>query len=82
MTEFLEVFFHNWNEWKNPQLNFLSQNISLEGNFFKWDGKVTKISHPLFHRIWKNIFFAFDLGLVNRYVYKYLEPIFYLIKSK
>ena len=47
------VFFHEWNEWKNPQFNFLSQNLSLERNFFKWDGKVTKIWHLLFHRIWK-----------------------------
>ena len=45
------VFFH---EWKNPQLNFSSQNLSIERNFFKWDGKVTKIRHLLFHRIWKN----------------------------
>ena len=46
------VFFH---EWKNPQFNFLSQNLSLERNFFKWDGKVTKIWHLLFHRIWKKL---------------------------
>ena len=48
------VFFHEWNEWKNPQFNFSSQNLSIERNFFKWDGKVTKIWHLLFHRIWKN----------------------------
>ena len=47
------VFFHEWNEWKNPQFNFSSQDLSIERNFFKWDGKVTKISHLLFHRIWK-----------------------------
>ena len=41
-------------EWKNPQFNFSSQDISIERNVFKWDGKVTKISHLLFHRIWKN----------------------------
>ena len=51
------VFFHEWNEWKNPQFNFSSQNLSIECNFFKWDGKETKISHPLFHRIRKKIFF-------------------------
>ena len=51
------VFFHEWNEWKNLQFNFSSQNlISIERNFFKWDGKVTKILHLLFHRIWKNYF--------------------------
>ena len=49
------VFFHEWNEWKNPQFNFSSQDLSIEGNFFKWDGKVTKIWHLLFHRIWKKI---------------------------
>ena len=48
------VFFLEWNEWKNPQFNFSSQNLSIERNFFKWDGKETKISHLLFHRIWKN----------------------------
>ena len=38
------VFFLEWNEWKNPQFNFSCQNLSIERNFFKWDGKVTKIS--------------------------------------
>ena len=47
------MFFLEWNEWKNPQFNFSSQNLSIERNFFKWDGKETKISHLLFHRIWK-----------------------------
>ena len=50
------MFFHEWNEWKNPQFNFSSQYLSIERNFFKWDGKVTKISHLLFHRMWKIIF--------------------------
>ena len=27
------VFFHEWNEWKNPQFNFSSQNLSIERNF-------------------------------------------------
>ena len=36
------VFCHEWNEWKNPQFNFSSQNLSIERNFSKWDGKVTK----------------------------------------
>ena len=49
------VFFLEWNEWKNPQFNFLSQNLSIERNFFKWDGKETKILRLLFHRIWKMI---------------------------
>ena len=31
-----------WKEWKNPQFNFLSQNLGLR-NFFKWDGKATTI---------------------------------------
>ena len=29
-----------------------SQDLSIEGNYFKRDGKVTKITHLLFHRIW------------------------------
>ena len=37
------VFFHEWNEWKNPQFNFSSQNLRIERNFFKWDRKLTKI---------------------------------------
>ena len=49
------VFFLLWNEWKNPQFNFSSQNLSIECNFSKWDGKETKLLHLLFHRIWKNI---------------------------
>ena len=37
-------FFLEWNEWKNPQFNFSSQNLStIECNFFKWNGKVSKI---------------------------------------
>ena len=44
---FCGVFF-------NPQYNFSSQNLSIEHNFFKWDGKEAKILHLLFHRIWKN----------------------------
>ena len=51
------VFFQELNECKNLQFNFSSQNFSLERNFFKWDGKVTKIWHLLFHRIWKNNYF-------------------------
>ena len=50
------MFFHEWNEQKKPQFNFSisSQNLSIiECNFFKWDAKVTKIWHLLFHRIWK-----------------------------
>ena len=49
------MFFLEWNEWKNPQFNFSRQNLSIERNFFKWDGKETKISHLLFHRIWKKL---------------------------
>ena len=48
------LFFHERNECKNPQFNFSSQNISIERNFFKGDGKEIKILHLLFHRIWKN----------------------------
>ena len=33
------VFFHEWNEWKNPQFNFSSQNLSIECNFFRWGVK-------------------------------------------
>ena len=51
------VFFLEWNEWKTPQFNFSSQNLSIERNFFKWDGKETKILRLLFHRIWKRFLF-------------------------
>ena len=50
------AFFLNWNEWKNSQFNFSTQDLSIELNFFKWDGNVTKILHLLFHRIWKKTF--------------------------
>ena len=52
------VFFLEWNEWNNLQFNFSSQNLSIERNFFKWDGKETKILHLLFHRIWKILHFT------------------------
>ena len=44
-------FFHEWN---NPHFNLLvTQNLSVECNLFQIrDGKVTKIWHRLFHRIW------------------------------
>ena len=45
---------------KNPQFTFSCQNNCLELNFFKWDGKLTKIwhlpSYLLFHRIRKTSF--------------------------
>ena len=50
------VFFLEWNKLRNPQFNFSSQNLCIKCNFFKWEGKETKILHLLFHRIWKNIF--------------------------
>ena len=45
-------------EWKNPQFNFSSQNLGIEHNFYKWDGKETKILHLLFHWIWKKQLFT------------------------
>ena len=48
-------FFMSETSEKNPQFNFSCQDLSIERNFFKVDGKVTKILHLLFHRIWKNI---------------------------
>ena len=65
------VFFHEWNEWKNLQFNFSSQDLSIERNFFKWDGKVTKILHLLFHRIWKNP--LLNLHLFKLVVHTYLD---------
>ena len=35
--------FYQWYEWKNPEFNFSNQNIITEYNFFKLNGKVTKI---------------------------------------
>ena len=42
---------------KNHNLNFSCQNLSIEDNFFKLDGKVTKIRHLHLHRIWKKFIF-------------------------
>ena len=50
---FVVFFFSSKTTEKNPQFNFSCQNLSLEHNSFKWDGKVTKIWHLIFHRIWK-----------------------------
>ena len=70
------VFFLEWNEWKNPQFNFSSQNLSLERNFFKWDGKVTKIKHLLFHRIWKNSFLNEEIvDYKSKYIYRKLSKV-------
>ena len=46
------VFFHKWNEWKNPQFNCLSWNLSIEHNFqMRW--KSNQDMTLLFHKIWK-----------------------------
>ena len=38
-----QIFFmRETSEWKNPWFNFTSQNLGLECNLFKWDGKETK----------------------------------------
>ena len=60
--------FHEWNKWKNPQFNFPSQDLSKEHNFFKWDGKETKILHLFFHRIWKNIWIPKLLQILKHFV--------------
>ena len=63
------VCFHKWNEWKNPQFNFSSQDLSIERNYFKWDGKVTKILHLLFYRIRKNLLYYFGNAIINNDLY-------------
>ena len=77
------VFFHEWNEWKNLQFNFSSQDLSIERNFFKWDGKVTKILHLLFHRIRKNKFFESYLRkldiLLAFFLYQIEKLIMYIL---
>ena len=52
---FVGFFYEKRTINKNQQFNFLSQNLSLESNYFKWDGKETKIymRRLLFHRIWR-----------------------------
>ena len=62
---FFVVFFHEWNEQKNPQLNISSQNFSMKHNFLKWNGRTTKIWHPLFHRIWKKTYPALGPSTKN-----------------
>ena len=50
------VFFLKW-KIHNSTFPVNIFRLSLEHNFFKWDGKVTKIWHLVFfHRIWKNQF--------------------------
>ena len=63
------MFFHDWNEW--IQFNFWSQNLSIERNFFKWKGKVTKIWHLIFHRIWKKVVFLCSTS--HRYTFSIFE---------
>ena len=51
---FCDVFFHLVKRvTKKRNSTFWVQNLSTEQNFFKWEGKVTKIWHLLFERIWK-----------------------------
>ena len=82
-----------WNEWKNPQFDFLSQNFSIERNFFAWDGKETKILHLLFHRIWKkeftnNLFIFWEKNGQYKYMYrnmcgpflKFVRPIWHQLQ--
>ena len=49
----LWCFFTSEMSEKNPQFNFSRLKNVI---FFKWDAKVTKLSHLLFHRIWKSNF--------------------------
>ena len=42
------VFFLEWNEWKNPQFNFSSQNLSIERNFFQMRWKRNQDITPTF----------------------------------
>ena len=49
------------------QFNFSSQNLRIERNFFKWDGKETKILNLLFHRIWKKILFKLEKLFFENY---------------
>ena len=52
----LWFFFSSERSEKIHNSTFQSQNLSIEHNFFKWDGKETKILHLLhFHRIWKKM---------------------------
>ena len=41
---FCSFYFHDWNERKNPQINFSNQNLSIEST-------LTKIWCLIFHRI-------------------------------
>ena len=63
-------FFSSETTEKNPQFNFSCQDLSLEHNSFKWDGKVTSLAAPspsnsdintvwqwLFHRILEKNYF-------------------------
>ena len=42
------VFFLEWKEWKNPQFNFSSQNLSIERNFFQMRWKRNQEFTPTF----------------------------------
>ena len=42
------VFFLEWNESKNPQFNFSSQNLSIERNFFQMRWKINQDITPTF----------------------------------
>ena len=60
------VFFHEWNEWKNPQFNFSSQNLSIEHNFFQMRCKSKQYMTPTFpKRIWKILLFTFLLPILT-----------------
>ena len=39
------VFYTSETSENNLQFNFSCQNLSIECNFLKWDGKVTKVTY-------------------------------------
>ena len=52
----LWYFFTSETSKKIHKSTFQVKTISIECNFFKWDVKVTKIWHLIFHRTWKSIY--------------------------
>ena len=72
------VFFHKWNEWKSPQFNFSCQDLSIECNFFKWDGKVTRYHTCFSIEFGKKLLLHWIsfLYLAEGFLFWYLDSIF------
>ena len=66
-----------WSFFTSEKNHISSQNLSIERNFFQWDGKLTQDMTPiLFHRIWrKKIFLVYTKFCLHKKLTKKLTKL-------